>query len=221
MTIGNKPSRLSPRRRLIGSPPSTASRIKARFAPADERVEHRRETARLLDELFAWIEATLGQVSAKLDLAKAFRYILSRRTELTRFLTDGRLEADNNIAENAIRTIAVGKTQLSLRGFRQRGETSRSHLYRRDRGKAQWPQPRGLPQARPDQNCRRTSDQPHRRVATLANGNPAATATRIINNTMLGLLLEQQKETQNPTYPLATARRYTWHAERLRSYDDC
>jgi len=81
----------------------------ARFAPAAERVEHRRETARLLDELFAWIEATLGQLSAKLDLAKAFRYILSRRTELTRFLTDGRLEADNNIAENAIRTIAVGR----------------------------------------------------------------------------------------------------------------
>lgn len=82
---------------------------KARFAPAAERVEHRKESARLIEALFAWITATLERLSVKFDLAKAFNYILRRRVELTRFLTDGRLEADNNIAENAMRTIAVGR----------------------------------------------------------------------------------------------------------------
>ncbi|MGA7867643.1 MAG: transposase domain-containing protein [Stellaceae bacterium] len=50
------------------------------------------------------------------------RYIIKRRTALTRFATDARLEADNNIAENAIRGIALGQTQLALRrqSFRRR-----------------------------------------------------------------------------------------------------
>jgi Transposase IS66 family len=39
--------------------------------------------------------------------AQALRYVIKRRTALTRFATDARLEADNNIAENAIRCIAV------------------------------------------------------------------------------------------------------------------
>ena len=33
------------------------------------------------------------------QLAEAFRYIIKRRTALTRFATDARLDADNNIAE--------------------------------------------------------------------------------------------------------------------------
>jgi len=61
-------------------------------------------------------------LSGKLDLAKAFRYILSRRNELTRFLTDGRLEADNNIAENAIRTIAVGRRNYLFVGSHSGGK---------------------------------------------------------------------------------------------------
>ena len=60
--------------------------------------------------------------SARSELAEALRYIIKRRTALTRFATDARLEADNNIAENAIRGIALGQTQLALRrqSFRRR-----------------------------------------------------------------------------------------------------
>jgi transposase len=93
----------------------------ARFAPIAERVEHRSETARLLKELFAWIEATNRKLSAKSELAKAFNYILNRRTELTRFVTDGRLEADNNIAENAMRIIALGRRNYLFAGSDQGG----------------------------------------------------------------------------------------------------
>ena len=80
---------------------------KARFAPAAERVEHRRETAPLLDKFFEWGKATVGRLSGKLELAKAFRYTIDRREALTRFVTDGRLEVDNNVAENAMRGIAM------------------------------------------------------------------------------------------------------------------
>jgi transposase len=102
---------------------------KARFAPAAERVEHRRQTAPLLDAFFAWAtlaqgsakrslvewpeegKTTVTKLSGKLELAKAFRYTIDRREALTRFVTDGRLEVDNNIAENAMRGIALGRIE--------------------------------------------------------------------------------------------------------------
>jgi len=67
------------------------------------------ETAPLLERLFAWAEATVAKLSAKSALAAAFRYTINRRAALARFVTDGRLEVDNNIAENAMRVIALGR----------------------------------------------------------------------------------------------------------------
>src|SRR3984957_19838265 len=65
---------------------------KARFAPAAERVEHRRETAPLLEAFFDWSKATVVKLSGKSALAEAFRYTIKRQEALTRFVTDGRLE---------------------------------------------------------------------------------------------------------------------------------
>jgi transposase len=95
---------------------------KARFAPAAERVEHRRETAPLLDKFFVWAKATVGKLSGKLELAKAFRYTIDRREALTRFITDGRLEVDNNVAENAMRGIALGRKNYLFAGSDAGGE---------------------------------------------------------------------------------------------------
>ncbi len=95
---------------------------KARFAPAAERVEHRKETASLLDAFFVWADATVVKLSGKLELAKAFRYTIARREALTRFVTDGRLEADNNVAENAMRSIALGRKNYLFVGSDSGGE---------------------------------------------------------------------------------------------------
>ena len=95
---------------------------KARFAPPAERVAHRTETAPLLDAFFTWAEAALARMSAKSELAEAFRYIIKRRVALSRFVTDGRLEADNNIAENAMRAIAVGRKNYLFAGSDSGGE---------------------------------------------------------------------------------------------------
>ena len=99
---------------------------KVRFAPAAERVEHRKETASLLDAFFVWVGATVVKLSGKLELAKAFRYIITRREALTRFVTDGRLEADNNIAENAMRSIALGRKNYLFAGSDSGGERAAS-----------------------------------------------------------------------------------------------
>jgi hypothetical protein len=95
---------------------------KARFAPAAERVEHRKATASLLEAFFTWADQTVPKLSAKSALAEAFRYILKRREALTRFVTDGRLEADNNIAENAMRKIALGRRNYLFAGSDRGGE---------------------------------------------------------------------------------------------------
>ena len=89
---------------------------KARFAPVAERVEHREETGPLLDAFFEWAKATEVKLSAKSARAGAFRYTIKRREALTRFVTDGRLEGDNNIAENAMRKIALGRRNYLFAG---------------------------------------------------------------------------------------------------------
>jgi hypothetical protein len=60
----------------------------------------------------------------KSALAKAIRYATSRWTELTRYLEDGRLEIDNNIAERAMRTIAVGRRNWLFAGSDAGGGTA-------------------------------------------------------------------------------------------------
>lgn len=86
-----------------------AIEAKARFAPPAERLIHRAETAPLLASFFDWANKTVTKLSAKSELAKAFHYTIKRQQALSRFVTDARLEIDNNIAENAMRGIALGR----------------------------------------------------------------------------------------------------------------
>ena len=95
---------------------------KARFAPPHERLAHRAETAPLLAAFFDWADKVVTRVSAKSELAEAFRYTLKRQEPLSRFLTDARLEIDNNIAENAMRSIALGRKNYLFAGSDLGGE---------------------------------------------------------------------------------------------------
>jgi transposase len=63
----------------------------------------------LIEELAAFLDATLPRLSGKSDLAIAIRYARSRWEALTRYLADGRLEISNNAAERAIRPLALGR----------------------------------------------------------------------------------------------------------------
>lgn len=94
---------------------------KARFAPAAERLMHRAETAPRLASFFDWAGKVVTRLLAKSELAEAFRYTIKRREALSRFLTDARLEIDNNIAENAMRCVALGG---SPKATRSAGSTS-------------------------------------------------------------------------------------------------
>jgi transposase len=99
---------------------------KARFAPAAERLAHRVDTIPLIDAFFAWAETTERKLSARSGLAEALRYMIKRRIALSRFAADARLEADNNIAENAIRPIALGRRNWLFAGSNTGGERAAS-----------------------------------------------------------------------------------------------
>ncbi len=65
-------------------------------------------------------------MSAKSALAAAFRYTTKRRQALTRFLTEGRLEIDNNIAENGMRPVALGRKNYLFAGSDAGGDRAAS-----------------------------------------------------------------------------------------------
>lgn len=66
-------------------------------------------TRPVLQEMHEWLHVALGQISAKSPMVQAIGYNLSDWRVLTRFLDDGRIEADNKIAERALRGVAVGR----------------------------------------------------------------------------------------------------------------
>jgi transposase len=82
----------------------------ARRLTSDERHVLRQQQARpILDELRRWLDDSLPQVPPTSATGKAMHYLRREWTKLIRYLDDGRLEIDNNGAENAIRPFVVGR----------------------------------------------------------------------------------------------------------------
>lgn len=85
--------------------------------PPDERARARGQQATpVLQDLHAWLTATLARVPGRGDLAGAIRYALSRWTALTRYRDDGRLAIDNNTAERAIKPVVLGRKNWLFAG---------------------------------------------------------------------------------------------------------
>lgn len=94
-----------------------------RGRPPDVRWRARQDrTAPLIADLRAALNDALRRLSPKSAMAKAIVYGTKRWTALTRFLDDGRLEIDNNIAERSLRGIAVGRRNWLFAGSRVGGE---------------------------------------------------------------------------------------------------
>jgi transposase len=78
--------------------------------------------APLLENMHAWLEATVTKLSKKSDTAAAIRYALTRWGALTRYVDDGQLEIDNNAAERALRVVALGRKNYLFAGSDPGGE---------------------------------------------------------------------------------------------------
>jgi transposase len=91
-------------------------------SPGERQAVRLARAGPLLDELRAWMQATLSQLSSKSELALAIRYALSRWPALTRYRDDGRIEIDNNAAERSLRAVALGRKNYLFAGSDAGGE---------------------------------------------------------------------------------------------------
>jgi transposase len=137
---GNKPPRIThvacwahARRRLFEVHEATKSpiaeeglrRIQELYAieaeingrPAERRRGEREARSKpLLDGLRTWMLAQRRRLSGKSALGKALQYALNRWDALARYVEDGRLSIDNNLAERQLRGIAVTRKNFLFLG---------------------------------------------------------------------------------------------------------
>jgi len=63
-----------------------------------------------------WISASMSKVLPKGPIGVAFRYAFERWDELGHYMYDGNLQIDNNLVENQIRSIALGRKNFLFAG---------------------------------------------------------------------------------------------------------
>lgn len=94
-----------------------------RGQPPDIRRQHRQQRSRpKVEELRSVIDDALRRLSPKSAMAKALAYGRKRWDALSRFLDEGVAEIDNNIAERAMRSVAIGRKNWLFAGSRAGGE---------------------------------------------------------------------------------------------------
>jgi len=90
----------------------------------EERRKLRKENIKpILDNLYQWVPTIAAVSGSKLE--KALNYLVNHRAGLAEFLSDGRLELDNNRAERLIKELVMGRKNwlfsTSLRGAKSSG----------------------------------------------------------------------------------------------------
>ncbi|HIG14410.1 MAG TPA: IS66 family transposase [Gammaproteobacteria bacterium] len=74
------------------------------------RLQQRQEQSRpIFEELIQWGDDLLHRVPPKSSLGDALGYLVKHRTGLGVFLDNGMVEMDNNLVENRIRPVALGR----------------------------------------------------------------------------------------------------------------
>lgn len=94
-----------------------------RGSPPERRREVRQEYSKpIVEALHTWLNQQLSTLSRKSVTAEAIGYAMNQWQALTRYLDDGRIEIDNNAAERALRTVALGRKNYLFLGSDAGGE---------------------------------------------------------------------------------------------------
>ena len=84
---------------------------------AEQRQELRqKESIPVLDELERWMKEQLPDVLPKSGVGKAISYTLGLWKRLSRYVENGAWEIDNNMVENSIRPVALGRKNYLFAG---------------------------------------------------------------------------------------------------------
>ena len=87
---------------------------------SDQRQERRHQEARpILENLITWVRTEQANNLSKGPIGKALLYAKNELPNLMAYLEDGRIEIDNNLIENAIRPLALGRKNYMFAGSHQ------------------------------------------------------------------------------------------------------
>jgi len=96
---------------------STERKAREAGYTSEQRKELReQESLPVLAELEDWMKQNITQVMPKSAIGNAMAYTLSLWNRLTSYLLDGKYEIDNNLIENSIRPVALGRKNYLFAG---------------------------------------------------------------------------------------------------------
>jgi len=84
--------------------------------PSQRKELRLEESLPIINEMGKWIHGQMKKVLPKSQIGKAFSYSAARWEALSCYLYDGILEIDNNLVENAIRPVALGRKNYLFAG---------------------------------------------------------------------------------------------------------
>jgi transposase len=77
-----------------------------------------------MQSLYDWIQQQTGMLSPHSDTAKAFAYLLKQWDALNECCRNGCVEIDNNLCENALRVVALGRRNYMFVGSGGGGDSA-------------------------------------------------------------------------------------------------
>ena len=83
---------------------------------AKHLARRKRESAPVVAKIYAWVDAYSGADPPSHPLATALTYLVNQREPLEQFLDDPKVRVDNNIAERALRIVALGRKNFLFAG---------------------------------------------------------------------------------------------------------
>jgi transposase len=86
------------------------------FTHEQRRQARQKEAVSVLQEIKKYLEQNKASALPKSLLGTAINYTLSRWDKLNSYTNDGKLEIDNNLVENAIRPVALGRKNYLFAG---------------------------------------------------------------------------------------------------------
>lgn len=97
--------------------------------PPDQKKVQRQTHARpIIDALMPWMKKAQRKLPRNSPTAKAITYALNLEAALQRYLDDGNIKIDNNVAERALRIVAIGRKNFLFAGSDSGGDTA-AHIY--------------------------------------------------------------------------------------------
>ena len=86
------------------------------LAPEQRKALRMEQSLPVLDELEKWMKEQLPDILPKSSIGQAITYTLGLWPRLTRYVHNGQIEIDNNLIENSIRPVALGRKNYLFAG---------------------------------------------------------------------------------------------------------